>query len=283
MDKYVIPITFLTKKFGCCIFTAYHDPNSHTTDEWIQACISNPDKLAEIYASADLGTPLYRHSSHTTHPLYPPPLPDRDGIIKGSEAVKFFRNSGAPDHVLSYIWRCASRDTNSFSTDTELRTALGLLLEARNGRMPFSGGATRHDPEVTRRAVAAVLDKYDPHTAAQQVSSEMQATARALFTRLAHEDCEYVELADLQRFLRASWLFDRDLEVLLHAVVGDEDEIDVAQFTLVFWLVLQAVDIAKSIAPSMRCWWGWWVIEHTDEYACVSNTTPMCIQHHPTR
>lgn len=191
---------------------------------------------------------MQQHILHHLNTPLPKHPPDNDGIIKGSEAVKFFRNSGAPDHVLSYIWQCASRDSHALSTDTELRTALGLLLEARNGRLPFSG-AIRHDPDVARRAVMTVLEKHDVHSIV--TSGEVQATAQAIFSRLAHEDCEYVELLDLKRFLAASCLQERELEAVVRAVVGEEDEIDVGQFTVVFWLVLQAVDMAKTIAPSM--------------------------------
>ena len=174
---------------------------------------------------------------------------DNDGIIKGSEAVKFFRGSGAPDHVLSYVWRAASRDTHTLSTDTELRTALGLLLEARNGRLPFAG-ALRHDADTARRACAAAMSLY-PAPPAMTIPPDARATYSALFSRLAHEDCEYVELADLKRFLAASWLQESGVDAILKAAVGEEDEIDESQFASVMHITLAAVESAKTMAQSM--------------------------------
>lgn len=174
---------------------------------------------------------------------------DNDGIVKGSEAVKFFRGSGAPDHVLSYVWRVASRDSHALSSDTELRTALGLLLEARNGRLPFAG-AVRHDADTARRAAAAAIAQH-PDIKATALPPEASATYSALFSRLAHEDCEYVELADLKRFLAASWLQESAVDAVLRAVVGEEDEIDASQFAAVVHITLAAVEAAKTIAQSM--------------------------------
>lgn len=239
MDKYVgmpPPTSHLVRT---------KQPLTHSqTDEWIESCISNPDKLAQAYTVANQGTEwailTYR----------PPPVTDHDGIIKGSEAVQFFRGSGAPDHVLSYVWRVASRDSHHLSTDTELRTALGLLLEARNGRLPFSG-AVRHDADTARRASAAAIAQH-PDVRAMTIPPDALATYNALFSRLVHDDCEYVELADLKRFLAASWLQESAVDPILRAVVGEEDEIDRQQFAAVVHITLAAVDVARTIAQSMR-------------------------------
>lgn len=226
------------------VFTVLHNSRAlthYSIDEWIESCISNPDKLAQIYSIADQGTQQLPttsscQDSHT----------DNDGIIKGSEAVKFFRGSGAPDHVLSYVWRVASRDSHALSTDTELRTALGLLLEARNGRLVFAG-AVRHDADTARRACAAAIAQHPTPLAIQP---DAQATYSALFSRMAHEDCEYVELAALKRFLAASSLHESALDAIITAVVGDEDEIDQGQFASVVHLAVAAVESAKTMAQS---------------------------------